>query len=91
MDLSSIDYKLAQFMVPPVTSWTNSTEMALSKENISEMTELCGHTNPEGLQYKMKFRVYILYIYLDLTKNIGPLAGIEPAALRFRCSALTNQ
>ena len=22
--------------------------------------------------------------------TIGPLAGIEPAALRFRCSALTN-
>ena len=45
---------------------------------------------------KWKFGVEFLYIYLDVTgavaKNatIGPLAGIEPAALRFRCSALTN-
>ena len=28
-------------------------------------------------------------IYIELTA-IGSLAGIEPAALRFRCSALTN-
>jgi hypothetical protein len=40
--------------------------------------------------------VQILYFYLTLlgavakNETVSPLAGMEPAALRFRCSASTN-
>ncbi len=55
--------------------------------------------NVEGFLYMHETLSKILNIFLDLTSDsyekcnntVGPPAGIEPAALRFRCSDLTTE